>query len=114
MHERRAALLDVLPRRREGVLEVHACHDGLGAVVAASFDLRHRCVLRHVDARVHAGLARRPPDRLPVVAGACGDDTGGTLGIRQRRKLVNGTADLERSGALKVLGLEPDLASAAS
>ena len=52
------------------------------------------------------GLARRPGDRLAVVARARGDDAGAPLVVRQLRDRVVRAADLERARALEVLGLE--------
>ena len=94
------------------VLDRRARQLDLGAVVARRLDLRHRRVLRHEDARVRADLARRPRDRLPVVAGARRDDAGRALLGRQRRDPVVRAADLERAGALEVLRLEMHLAAA--
>ena len=60
---------------------------------------------------VRADLARRPRDRLPVVARARRDDAGGALLVVERRDAVVRAADLERPRALEVLRLEPHLAA---
>ena len=110
MDERRALRLDERECSRERLLEVGALKLGLRAVVLRRLDLRHRRVLRHEDRRLDAGLARGPGDRLAVIAGAGRDDAGAALAPRERRDLVDGAADLERAGALQVLGLERDVA----
>ena len=74
VHEGRSGLLDAPHRRCERLLEAGADEDLLGAVADRRLDLRHRRVLRHEDRRVHAELARRPRDRLAVVAGTRSDD----------------------------------------
>ena len=76
MDEGGAGLLRVLERGRERVLERRAHELDLRAVVLRRLDLRHRRVLRHEDGRLDARLARRPRDRLAVVAGARRDDAG--------------------------------------
>ena len=78
----------------------------LRPVVPGGVDLRHRRVLRHEDGGRDAGLARRPGDRLAVIARAGRDDAGGALLVGQRRDRVDGAADLERARALEVLGLQ--------
>ena len=83
--------------------------DQLGSVGAAGLDLRHRRVLWDEDPRLDAGLARRPRDRLAVVAGARCDHAGLTFGVGEEREPVHSATHLERAGALEVLGLEPDL-----
>ncbi len=104
--ERRPGLVHVEPGRGEGILEMRAAHDRLRAVVPAGLDLRHRCVLRHVDPGLDARLARRPGHGLPVVARACRDDAGGALPCRQRGDLADRAARLERPRALEVLRLQ--------
>ena len=80
MHERRAVLARrTRVRASSAVLERAAVELDLGAVVARRVDLRHRRVLRHEDARLRADLARRPGDRLAVVARARRDDAGRAL-----------------------------------
>jgi hypothetical protein len=74
--ERRAVSSDVRDARLERVLERRPVSSTLGAVVARRVDLRHRRVLRHEDRRRDAELARRPRDRLAVVARARRDDAG--------------------------------------
>ena len=101
-----ARLLDALERLGERVVEALAGQDGLAAVGQGRVDLRHRRVGRHVDRRVDAELARRPGDRLAVVAGARRDHPGGPLLGREGRKLVERAANLERARALEVLRLE--------
>ena len=46
-------------------------------------------------------------ERLGMVAGAAGGDPGGR--VAERDELVHRPADLERTGALQVLGLEGDV-----
>ena len=53
-----------------------------------------------------AELARRPGDRLAVVAGTRGDHARRALLGLEARELDVGAADLERARALQVLGLE--------
>jgi hypothetical protein len=111
MDERGAGLLGVGDGRGQRVFEVRTRHLGLGAVVTAGLDLRHRRVEGDVDARVDSELTCRPGDRLTVVAGTGRDDTGFALGGRKGRELVDGAADLEGAGSLQVLGLQPHLTS---
>src|SRR5207248_8878933 len=111
MHEGRAVLRDVLRRRLDRGLERATGELDLGAVLAGRVDLRHRRVLRHEDARPRPDLARGPRDRLAVVAGARRDDARRALLGAQRRDAVEGTAHLERAGALEILGLEVDFAA---
>ena len=109
--ERRAGPLDVRLRGRDRLLEALAGELGRSAVRPRRLDLRHRRVLRHEDRRRDPGLARRPRDRLAVVAGARGDDAGARAPRRRASRCVlYGAADLERAGALEVLGLEVHLA----
>jgi hypothetical protein len=107
--ERRARLVDVRLRGGEGVLEALAAHDQLGAVGAAGLDLRHRRVLRHVDAGGNPRLPRGPGNGLAVVAGACRDHADGALVVVEQRDPVDGAADLEGAGPLEVLRLQPDV-----
>jgi hypothetical protein len=111
VHERRSALLRAFERRRESLVEVLARQLDVGAVVDGRLDLGHGRVLRHVDRRPDLGLARRPRDRLPVVARARCDDARGPLRLAERRDLVERPADLERPGALQCLRLELDVAA---
>ena len=78
--------LDVLLRGRERLVEALADELDAGAVVPRRVDLRHRRVLRHEDRGRDPGLARRPRDRLAVVAGARRDDAGRALLRRQRAR----------------------------
>ena len=105
VEEGRVLGLGVVERGGERLLERLAVQLRLRTVVPRRFDLRHRRVVRHEDAREHAGLARRPGNRLAVVARARGDDAGGVLLRAQKRDLVDRAADLESAGALEVLGL---------
>jgi hypothetical protein len=107
--EGRAALVDVGNCGSHRVLEPLSLEDQLGPVGAAGLDLRHRRVLRDEDPRLQAGLARRPRDRLAVVAGARSNHAGLAFRVGEEREPVHSSAHLERTGALEVLGLEPDL-----
>jgi hypothetical protein len=71
--------LGVRARRASASSNPRADEHDLGAVVARRLDLRHRRVLRHEDRRGMPELARRPRDRLAVVAGARRDDAGRAL-----------------------------------
>ena len=110
--ERRARALDVRLRRGDRFLEALADELGLAAVRARGLDLRHRRVLRHEDRRRDPRFARRPRDRLAVVAGARGDDARATLRLAERRDRVVRAADLERARPLEVLRLEEHRAPA--
>ena len=114
MDERTAGLFDVGERSVERLLEERAGQLRLGPVVLARLDLRHRCSVGHEDERPHAELARRPGDRLSVIACAGRDDAGRALLRRQRAQLVDGSADLERARPLQVLRLEAHLAPRAA
>ena len=109
--EGRAVLRHVRARDGQRLLERRPGELDLGAVVPGRVDLRHRRVLRHEDARPRPDLARGPRDRLAVVAGARRDDARRAFLGAQRRDAVEGTAHLERAGALEILGLEVDLAA---
>ena len=98
----------MVERGGERLLEGLALQMRLRAVVPGRLDLRHGRVMRHEDAREHAGLARRPGHRLAVVAGARRDDAGGVLLRREQRDLVDGAADLEGARPLEVLRLQVD------
>ena len=111
VHERRTRPLDVRLRGRDGLLERLAGELRRATVRPRRLDLRHRCVLRHEDRRVDAGLARGPRDGLAVVPGARGGHACAALLLAERRDRVVGAADLERARALEVLGLEEHLAS---
>ena len=104
-------VLGALERRGERLVEVLAGQLDVRPVVHGRLDLRHRRVLRHEDRRRDLRLARRPRDRLAVVAGARRDHARGALGVAQRRDLVDGAADLERARALERLGLQLDVAA---
>ena len=113
VHERRTALLDVLPRGVQRILEDRADEAHLRPVVPGRVDLRHRGVLRDEDRRRCAELAGGPRDRLAVIPRAGGNDALPTLGVGQRRELVDGPADLERARPLEVLRLQLHVAAAA-
>src|SRR5581483_11452442 len=95
-------------RRGDRLLETLAAHRDLGPVAPRRLDLGHRRVLRDEDRRSGSSLACRPRDRLRVVPGARGDDAVGALRGLEGGELVDGAADLERAGALEVLGLQVD------
>ena len=108
VHERRARLARRAPAPSTSASSKPApASTVFGAVVARRVDLRHRRVLRHEDRRADPELARRPGDRLAVVARARRDHAGGALLVAERRELVDRAAHLERAGALQVLGLQP-------
>ena len=109
VHEGRARRLDVRRARprRASSKPSPAEHDRR-AVAPRRVDLRHRGALGDEDRRGDARLARRPGDRLPVVACARGDDPRLPLLLRQLRDRVVGAPDLERARALEVLGLQRD------
>ena len=89
-HARRSAPVRSAKRERVGerLLEPLARELDLRAVRTGRFDLRHRRVLRDEDRRRTAGLARRPGDRLAVVAGARGDDPRAPLVVGPRVAIV--------------------------
>ena len=97
--------------RVERLLERRTGQLDLGAVRPRRLDLRHRRVLRHEDPRPRPHLACRPRDRLAVIAGARGDDSGGALLGAERRDAVVRAADLERARPLQVLRLQVQLAA---
>ncbi len=87
-----------------------AVFDDGGAERPARVDLGDRGADRNEDLARHTEVLRGERECLGVVAGAAGGDAsrrGGT----QRCNLVGGTTDLERSGALQVLGFEHDVAA---
>ena len=108
--EGRARPLDVLLGRGDRSLEALAHELHLSVVGARGLDLRHRRVLGHEDRRGDPGLARSPRDRLPVVPRARRHHARRPLLRSEGRDRVVRAADLERPGALEVLGLEQDLA----
>ena len=104
--ERRARPLGVRLRGGDRIFEALSDELGGPAVRPRRLDLGHRRVLRHEDRRRDPGLARRPRDRLAVVAGTGGDDAGAALRLAEGRDGVVGAADLEGACPLEVLGLE--------
>ena len=74
VNERRAGRVDERLCRRHRLVEADADELDLRAVVPGGVDLGHRRVLRHEDGGGDAGLARRPRDRLAVIARAGRDD----------------------------------------
>ena len=85
--ERRAGVRPLTRRGLRLVVALAGQHD-LGAVAPGRLDLRHRRVLGHEDRRLDARLARRPGHRLPVVAGARGDDARGPLAPAESARSV--------------------------
>src|SRR5215218_7263370 len=80
-------------------------------VTPCSFNLHPRGLLRHHDRGGDAEVLGGKRNSLAMVAGGIGDDAVLALGGRQLREHVEGTAQLERAGALQVLAFE-DTASA--
>ena len=75
---------------------------------ARRLDLRHRRVAGDEHLAADAAGGRAGGERLRVVAGAGGDDAVGAALLAQRGELRGHAADLERAGALQVLGLQDD------
>src|SRR5262249_21558153 len=109
--EGRAALVGVVERVGQALVEARAGELDPGAVVARRLDLRHGRVLGDEDGRGNAGLPRGPGDRLAVVARAGRDDARGAILVREERDPVDGAADLECAGALEVLRLQQYLSA---
>ena len=107
MDERQPArgldLVELVEQGRAIVVE----HD-LGAVAADRVELGARRAGRHHDDARRTDVARRPRDRLRVVAGRDRDQAARALGRRQRQHLVERAARLERAGLLEALALEPE------
>ncbi len=80
----------------------------VGAVFLGGFDLGDGSVVRQADEALRAGLRRGKGHTLGMVAGGAGDDAPGLLFVGKLGDLVGGTADLEGTGDLQVLGLEDD------
>ncbi len=85
---------------------VCAVEADLGAVAAGGLLLGDRRALGHEHGGVDAEHLRGERDALRVVAGAGGDDAVGPLLRRRAGDPHVGAADLERTGALQVLGLD--------
>jgi len=79
MDEGRTGFLRVRERSSQRLLEGQPGQLGVCRVVAAGLHFRHRRVLRDEDRCGDPSLASRPRNGLAVVAGARGDDAGGTL-----------------------------------
>ena len=80
--EGRSGRLDVRAGGRDGVVEALAAEHDRRAVAPRRVHLGHRSALRDEDRGGDTGLARSPRHRLPVVAGARGDDA--PLAARRR------------------------------
>ena len=80
-------------------------HD-FGAERRGALAFGARRVARHHDHARHAEEPCRGRNALGMIAGRERDDAADALCRRDRRELVIGAAELERSGALQRLGLE--------
>ena len=109
--EDRAGLRLVGPRGLEGVLEVAALEDHLGAVPPRGLLLGDRRALGHEHGGVDAEQLGRQRDALRMVAGRRRHHAAGALLLREPRDPGVGAAGLERAGALEVLALEVDRAA---
>ncbi len=83
-----------------------ALEQHLRAVPSRRLDLGHRREIGNDDGRGDPGATGRPRDRLAVVPGARRHDPGLALRGRELGDRREGTADLEGTRALQILGLE--------
>ena len=77
----------------------------LGAVAPCCFHFQNRSPLRHADDRLDPEAGSGQRDALGMVAGAAGDYTPACFFRSEIADLIVRPADFERSGLLKVLGL---------
>src|SRR5690606_38751213 len=99
---------------RRGLLarrERRLAGDHARAVALDGEPLHGRRVARHHDVRRDAALARRPRERLGLVAGAVRDDAAARDGLVEPRHGVGGAAELEGADLLELLALEEERAA---
>jgi len=108
MDQDRAGLRLELVRSDQALVDRGPDELDVGAVRAGGVLLRDRCAVGHEDGRLDAEQLRRERDTLGVVAGAGRHHTLGPLLLRQLGDPQVRSADLERSGPLEVLALDPD------
>ena len=88
------------------VLAVAVIQHDLGAIGLGALALGQRRIGRHHDGRLHAQDLRRMRDALGVVAGRERHHAAAARVQRDRRQLVEGAAELERSGPLQHFRLQ--------
>ena len=88
------------------------CQHHIGTIALGCQHLGDRCALRHHDGRMHAQLACGIADALCMVAGTAGNNLARFPLFLQLRQLVEGAANLERSGFLAVLTFQKQLTAA--
>ena len=98
--------------RDEALVDVVAPGEDLGTERLGALDLGDRRGSGHEDLAGHAARAGGEGQGLGVVAGARRHHAPRAALLPQRRELAQRAADLERAGALQVLGLQDDLAAA--
>ena len=108
-HQRRAALRSNAVGDGFAVFLVAVVEHHLGAVALGALALGDGRVRRHHDGGLHAEDLRRRRHALGVIAGRERDHPAAALVLRDRGQLVEGAAELERSGPLQHFGLQKDL-----
>jgi hypothetical protein len=111
VHERPAVLVGVRPCAVDARVDRVAALAHLGAERLDGRDLGDRGGGRHVDEARYPAGARCVGERLGVVAGAAGHDA--RCPVVERGELREGAAELERAGALEVLGFDDHVSAAA-
>ena len=106
VHEREPFGLRLLERDDDALVDALAARVDDGAVAAGGLDLGHRRIHGDDDLAVHAAGGRAGGERLGVVARGGGDHAVLAALMAERVELRGDAADLERPGALQVLGLQ--------
>ena len=107
MDEVETGLLGARLRQDYAVVERLALEVNGGAVADSRVRFGDRRLGRHEHLARHTSSTGRERGCLCVVAGRSNDDAG-TCSVPEGGELRNGASDLERAGALQVLGLKDD------
>ena len=108
VHEGEPAVLGAFERGRRHASTLLPPTWTIAPLLAGRLDLGHRRVGGDEDLAGDASCLGGRGERLGVVAGACRHDAVRAALVAERRELGGHAADLERAGALEVLGLEHD------
>ncbi len=107
-YQRGAALAGDVAGDGFAVLAVAVVQHDLGAIGLGALALGERRVGGHHDGRLHVQDPRRRRHALGVIAGRERDHAAAARAQRDRRQLVEGAAELERSGPLQHFRFQED------